>query len=216
MFISTERPIVIPQSEHLRLAGILAHKWGNSRFRLPKINRESFVLGVATHDRAFGFLDTAEVGKLSVQERSAQVQMWLDTAYTNPEAELIVLLHVRRLLNAGELGALYEKLDARIRDVVNENNLSLIEFEHADTITGLCDGVSFDFCFEYEIERTRSVFAASDKMIELTYKIKDHKITLDPWPFSVSVIEDYILGYEQSGYPKELQPVMLEFTVHSG
>ena len=62
MFKSTQRPIVIPQSEHLKLAGALAQLWGNAEFELPPLPRLSVVTGIALHDRAFGYLDDLPVG----------------------------------------------------------------------------------------------------------------------------------------------------------
>ena len=46
MFKSTQRPIVIPQSEHLKLAGALAQLWGNAEFELPPLPRLSVVAGI--------------------------------------------------------------------------------------------------------------------------------------------------------------------------
>jgi len=57
MFKSKRRPIVTPQSEHLKLVGTLAMFWGNDDFDLPPIERESMVLGMGTHDRGYGYLD---------------------------------------------------------------------------------------------------------------------------------------------------------------
>ena len=148
MFISKERKIVVPQSEHQRLAGILAMHWGNKEFTLPPINRDSFDLGVATHDRAFGDLDTAALGQISEAERVAQVNEWLSTSYKDPEAELIVLLHVRRLINTPERQTLYQKLDARIQEIVSTSDLDLTAYEQADTVTDFCDLIAFDFSFE--------------------------------------------------------------------
>ncbi len=62
MFKSTQRPIVIPQSEHLKLAGALAQLWGNAEFELPPLPQLSVVTGIALHDRAFGYLDDLPVG----------------------------------------------------------------------------------------------------------------------------------------------------------
>ena len=46
MFESKLRPIVIPQSEHLKLVGTLALLWGNADFDLPPIERLSMVAGM--------------------------------------------------------------------------------------------------------------------------------------------------------------------------
>ncbi len=57
MFKSTRRPIVFPQSEHLKLAGTLAFLWGNAQFEFPPLPPLSVIAGNALHDRAYGYLD---------------------------------------------------------------------------------------------------------------------------------------------------------------
>lgn len=213
MFISRERAALVPQSEHQRIAGILAKHWGNETFSLPPINRDSFILGVATHDRAFGHLDTAALGQISEEDRVVQVDEWLNTAYEDPEAELIVLLHVRRLMNTPERQALYRKLDTRIQQIVSDRDLGLTLYDQADTITDFCDLIAFDFSFESDISRTVSVYQDPDTKTDITYKLSKGKVTLDKWPFNVPKIEGYILGYQQDGYPENLQPVILDFEV---
>ena len=216
MFISKERPLVVPQSEHQRLAGILAKHWGNETFSLPPINRDSFVLGVATHDRAFGQLDTAALGQISEEDRVVQVDEWLNTPYTDPEAELVVLLHVRRLMDTLERQTLYQKLDTRIQAIATDNNLDLALYEQADTITDFCDLIAFDFSFESDTSRTVSVYQDQETKTDITYNLSQGKVTLDKWPFNVSKIEGYILGYQQDGYPENLQPVVLDFEITQG
>jgi hypothetical protein len=201
----------VSQSEHQRLAGILAYHWGNEEYALPNINREAFLLGVATHDRAFGMLDTLAVGNISELQRVEQVDRWITEPYENPEAELVVLLHVRRLMNSPELHELCEKLDSRIAELVMTHNLNLTAYEQADTITDLCDLIAFDFSFEAEISRTHTIYQDSAINTEITYKLSEGRITIDKWPFNVPKIEGYILGYEQDGYPENLQPVLLNF-----
>jgi len=213
MFISKERKVVIPQSEHQRLAGILAMHWGNHEFTLPTINRNSFNLGVATHDRAFGCLDTAALGQISEEDRVVQVDQWLDTSYSDVAAELVILLHVRRLMNTPELQTLYQKLDARIQEIISTSDLDLTVYEQADTVTDFCDLIAFDFSFESDASRTVTVYQNQSTTTDITYKLSDGKITVDNWPFNVPKIEGYILGYQQAGYPENLQPIILSFEI---
>lgn len=216
MFVSKERPILVPQSEHQRLAGILARHWGNAEFVLPSINKGSFELGVATHDRAFGHLDTAMIGKISEDEKAKQVDVWIKTAYENLEAELVVLLHVRRLMNELRFENLYNKLDARIQDIVSSSGIDLSEYEKADTITNFCDLIAFDFCFESVTKNCVSLYKDKDTKIDIMYSLSSGKVFLDKWPFDVSKIEGYILGYKQEGYPSDLQPVLIDFEIIQG
>ena len=216
MFVSQERAIVIPQSEHQRLAGALAQNWGNEDFSLPPISRTSFELGVATHDRAFGDLDTAAIGQISETDRVAQVDKWLNTAYVDQEAELVVLLHVRRLMNLPELKFLYKRVDERIQAIAAREGFDLAIFDQVDTVTDFCDLIAFDFSFESATQRTCTVYQNDDKTADITYKLHNGKIELDVWPFGVQSISGYILGYQRVGYPEELQPVTLNFEIFQG
>ena len=64
MFKSSKRPIVIPQSEHLRLAGALAMLWGNDLFEFPPLPLPSVVMGIGLHDRGYGYLDNHAIGEV--------------------------------------------------------------------------------------------------------------------------------------------------------
>ncbi|MFL7867363.1 MAG: DUF3891 family protein, partial [Anaerolineales bacterium] len=68
MFKSKRRPLVTPQSEHLKLVGTLAMLWGNDAFELPPIERESMILGMGTHDRGYGYLDNHPIGGMDDSE----------------------------------------------------------------------------------------------------------------------------------------------------
>ena len=213
MFISKERAVVVPQSEHQRLAGVLAFHWGNDDFSLPDINIEAFKRGVATHDQAFGLMDTKALGAITEAERAIQVDEWLNVDYEDPETALVVLLHVRRLMNTPERRALYAKLDQRISEIVQEQGLDLSEYEAADTITDFCDLIAFDFSFESPIERTLNVYKSKNGNANITYKLSAGEILLSDWPFKIDSITGNITGYEQEGYPNEPVPVELEFII---
>ncbi|MFS4437269.1 DUF3891 family protein [Paracoccaceae bacterium GXU_MW_L88] len=213
MFASTKRAIVVPQSEHLRLCGALALHWGNARFALPAIDRAALLLGIATHDRAFGELDTAEIRSITSADRAAQVERWIATGYANIDAEIVVLNHVRRLMSWGNETALCARLDARIAELMPQATATPDAFAEADTITDLCDSIAFDFCYEHETERRKTVTSGAGEMAELTYRVNGVEITVDPWPFSVTAFEGYVLGYEAEGYPKHLQPLLMPYRI---
>jgi hypothetical protein len=65
MFTSKQRPIVIPQWEHQKLAGTLALLWGNAEFERPPVPFESFLTGVGLHDRAYGPFDNLPIGGIA-------------------------------------------------------------------------------------------------------------------------------------------------------
>ncbi|MEM7520684.1 MAG: DUF3891 family protein [Pseudomonadota bacterium] len=216
MFISTKRAVVVPQSEHLRMCGTLAYRWGNDAFALPDMDREAFVLAIATHDRAFAPFDTDEIGNIANDAREAQVRNWIESAYSDPHAELMVLSHLRRLMSYGDTPLLAERVAARFREVVQDNKIDLALIAQADSITAFCDVLSFDFCRETDRARSITVFAGANKKTKITYRIEGGSIAVSPWPFSTSRIEDYILGYAQEGYPSDLQPVLMEYTICQG
>ncbi|MEO0385953.1 MAG: DUF3891 family protein [Pseudomonadota bacterium] len=212
MFESKRRPIVVPQAEHLKLSGQMAFHWGAAGFSLP-IARDSFVLGVATHDRAFGYLDTAAVGKIAPAARAAQVDAWLASAGTDLEAELVVLFHVRRLMQMPRPGPLSARLDQRIAAVAAGRDLSA--FHRADTITAFCDVVSFDICFEAEVSRSLTV-ATDDGAVDLQYALQGGVAVVRPWPFTCPKLEGYLLAYRSAGYPEALDPLLLSYSIRPG
>ena len=63
MFKSKLRPIITPQAEHGKQAGLLASLWGNETFDKPPVDFSAFVNGVVLHDWAYGLLDTRRVPK---------------------------------------------------------------------------------------------------------------------------------------------------------
>jgi Protein of unknown function (DUF3891) len=68
MFKSKQRPVVIPQWEHQKLAGTLALLWGNTDFERPSVPFESFLVGVGLHDRAYGPVDNLPIGGLPEEQ----------------------------------------------------------------------------------------------------------------------------------------------------
>jgi hypothetical protein len=58
MFRSTRRPLVFTQADHARFAAAIALNWRER----PPLPFESFVRGVADHDRGYGEHDDAEIG----------------------------------------------------------------------------------------------------------------------------------------------------------
>ena len=54
-----------PEAEHQRLAGVVAAAWGNDEVKRPPLPFESWVRGVAVHDRAYGELDEDLIGAVA-------------------------------------------------------------------------------------------------------------------------------------------------------
>jgi hypothetical protein len=218
MFKSKRRPIVIPQSEHGRLAGTLAALWGNPKFGLPEPDRDSIIAGVALHDRGYGLLDMLAIGELSEQEWLAVTRRGFNKTFSDPIADLIVRYHLRRLVRTNHEVTgreLLVEFDKAIENELEANQLSEREFERLDRITNFCDSIAFDFCFETPTLGTRLVYPqpASEIAVSLRYKVDGGRIYVAPWPFSVPSYSTFIVGYQTAGYPEQLEPLILPIQI---
>ena len=86
MFKSKRRPIVTPQSEHLKLVGTLAMLWGNDDFDSPPVDRASMIAGMGLHDRGYGYLDNHPIGGMEDSE-------WFEIARREDHDEIIGIAH---------------------------------------------------------------------------------------------------------------------------
>lgn len=218
MFSSKQRPIVVPQWEHQNLAGMLALHWGNAAFATPPIPRASFVAGVALHDRAYGPLDNLPIGGIPEADWLALTQAGFAMAWADPAADLIVKLHLQRLAGYSptpERQAAAAAMAEAISAHATHHGLDLEIFHRLDRITNLCDRIAFDFCFEAPENGSVSIFPRNDDATEIpiSYHSAGEDIRIDPWPFSVTAIRGYLIGYQQEGYPARLEPVLLPYHV---
>ena len=223
MFCSLKREIVFPQSEHSRLAGILAHLWGNTNFDKPSLDFNSFVKGVSFHDRGYGFLD-----HLPVRERSEQA--WLETQrkgieieYQDKTADILIRLQLARLLEYSETPERKKRartLRQQIENLCNQNSFSLEDFLWADRITNFCDNLAFDFCFEKETTGSVSVFPKknSEKQTSIEYELNSSgQISISPWPFSVESHKGFLTAEDNLKgliILKTLEPVIVPFSLN--
>src|SRR5688572_14187458 len=97
MFKSKSRPIVIPQSEHLRLVGALAMLWGNEDFDIPPVERTSMIAGMGLHDRGYGVFDNSAVGEMSEEEWQRIARQSFSMPCSDLIADTIIKYHIRRL-----------------------------------------------------------------------------------------------------------------------
>jgi hypothetical protein len=216
MFKSKRRPIVIPQSEHLKLVGTLALLWGNADFDLPPIERLSMVAGMGFHDRGYGYLDNSPIGGMRNEEWAPIARRGFYTQYTDVTADLIAKYHFRRLASqdaSDERKAMTAEFSAEIERQLADHKLSKELFDRMDRITDVCDSLSFNFCFEEPASGEISVFPRNDGNTEVSihYHVEDGKIHAAPWPFSVDTHEGYINGFKLEGYPDQLDPVIMPF-----
>jgi hypothetical protein len=214
MFKSKKRAITIPQSEHARLAGYLAQYWGNSDVQEPTVDRISFVSGVTHHDRGYGHLDTMAIGEVDETIWIATQQRGIRMQVSDPIADSVALMHIRRLLShaEGEHARTSAALaEAHIKRNIGQTSYTRQEFERADAITALCDDIAFKFCFEQPAQFTQSVWSQGG-MLPIHVQLGDGgRVQLDPWPLAAPELRGFIIGYELSGYPDHLEPVLVEF-----
>ncbi len=217
MFRSKRRDVLIPQSEHARLAGALARIWGNDSFDTPAFDFEAFVTGVVFHDRGYPTIDVSEIGAVDELDWLELQKLGAEQEYSNPYVDLVVKFHVLRLLDyrpTPERQAYRQELEQTITQRLERYQLDRAQFEWADRITNFCDNLSFDFCFEVATSGALAVQTRRDdgSTVELKYQLDGTGgITVSPWPFSVDQLHGYIVGYRAKGYPEELEPVALKY-----
>ena len=188
MFRSRTRDVVYPQAEHQRLAGAIAAAWAKA----PLEPFESFVLGVATHDRGYGELDEDAIGSIA-PERWLAIQAPAVEPQADPVTDLVVAMHVQRLADN------FTPLDAHVPQRLAEAAVDPDVAAEADSVTELCDRLAFDFCFED---------ASSGRVGRFDYSLgSDGSATLDPWPLAVDELTETVVGYRADGYLRQLEPV---------
>lgn len=205
MFVHPSNQLIIPQTEHLKLAGEIAAHWGNERFDRPQIAFDAFVKGVTEHDQAFGELDTLSITNMSPDERNNILNKLVNQDLGNPVSNIVALMHVLRLIGVDPKRTdLKQQCLNRIDQETEKTPHLHHDFAWADPITELCDNISFDFCLEEPTPAHGEVYTINGSMdpARIIYTITGSTITLDPWPLDVSRIEGIILGYEQEGYPQ--------------
>ena len=218
MFKSKRRPIVTPQSEHLKLVGTLAMLWGNDEFDFPPVERNSMIAGIGLHDRGYGYLDNHPIGEMVDSEWFPIAHRTFTMPCSDVVADTIVKYHFRRLAGHFDTpgrNALYAEFSEALDKHNEKHNLSRELFGRIDRITDLCDSLSFSFCFDVPASGEISIFPRNDddKEINVKYHVEDGVLSASPWPFSVKRHEGYLVAYKSDGYPEMLDPVILPFVL---
>ena len=216
MFKSKRRPIVVPQSEHLRLVGALALLWGNAEFDLPPVNHNSMIAGMSLHDRGYGVLDNDAIGEMREETWHGIARRGFRMHNSDAVADTIVKYHVRRLAASNPLPerqTLAREFTAGIDAQLEEHHLSRELFDRIDRITDLTDRISFDFCFDVPASGSVEVFPrnGSDQTIKVEYSVENGVIRATPWPFAVERYTGYVYGYHLDGYPERPDPIVLPY-----
>jgi hypothetical protein len=222
MFESKTDPIVIPQYEHSRLAGLLAALWGNDAFARPAIDFDAFVKGVTLHDWGYGNLDNLPIGGMSEAEWLQVMRKGIAHRFDHPVTDIVAKLHIRRLLSSRTSAArakLIEKIDAHVSARLAESGFPIEAFQWADRITQFCDSVAFAFSFGESTAAGVSVWAQPNASapVRLGYEIRPGgEIWVTPWPFGVLRYQGFGMGYRREGYPEILEPELVPFRVLPG
>jgi hypothetical protein len=186
MFQSKRRHVIYPQAEHARFSGAIAAAWRPDDVPLPF---DSFVRGVALHDRGYGELDIDAIGVVS-DERWTEIQTRGFRMKSGDDVtDLVVALHIRRLIGDEADHPLAREIDEALGEVPPEARA-------ADRITELCDRISFAVCFE-EAEQGPGFDYDGDRTV-----------VLDPWPLAVPELTCILAGYSMHAYPVRLDPVI--------
>jgi hypothetical protein len=202
VFPSRRRPVIFPQADHARFSAAIALAWGNDDFPRPPLPFDAFVRGVALHDRGYGELDNDPLLQ-TPRERWIEIQRnGFRPRGVEPIVDLVVALHVRRLVGDGPAG---DEMAAQLPALSEAAGVSEADGQAADAITNVCDMIAFDFCFE---EPDSGAVAGIHSVIDGLGVVE-----LDPWPLSVPRLVGLVTAYEADGYPERLEPVVVPFEV---
>lgn len=219
MFKYAQNSLIVPQFEHLRLAGTLALLWGNDHFDKPALDTHTFVEGVAFHDLGFGLLDTFALNEMSPTDRHTTFRQLLSQDLGDPSKNLIALHHILRLIgNNPEFDEHRNTCLTYIHKLIAQYHLDIQVFEWTDRITDLCDSISYDFCFGQPTDGEVDIYSKIDstELTHVNYTISaENVVTITPWPLSVPEYKDYIVGYETEGYPDTLRPHSIQYNLRS-
>jgi len=191
--------VIVSQAEHGRMAGAIAAVWG-----LPQpLPFESLVRGVTLHDRGYGELDDDQIGVVE-PERWVEIQRrGFSERSGDPAADLVVALHIRRLIGDDEHPArvaLAREIDAALPELREAAGLDEEEAQTADGVTETCDRLSFVYC---------SGEAVAGEVRGIRYRYDGAEtIALDPWPLAVPWLCGVVGGFAGDGYPARLVPVL--------
>jgi Protein of unknown function (DUF3891) len=202
VFRSRRRDVVFTQYEHARLAGELALAWHPDDIPLPF---DAWVRGVALHDRGYDVVDADDIFAVST-ERWLEIQRrGIVPREENPVVDLVVALHVRRLMGRTERAELAAELDALLPNLRAASGVDEAAALAADAVTDVCDRISFDFCLEEP---------AVAQVRGISYTVDGNgRVTMEPWPLGVPRIAGLVYAYRADGYPERLEPVVVAYEV---
>lgn len=194
MFRSRRREIVFPQSEHARLAAMLAAGAGAE----PRV-----VAGVLWHDRGYPPFDTDGIGEMPPERWADLMRAGFAPETADPLVDHMARMHIHRLARNArpELAA---ELEPALPASLSRSGMTAEEAAAADALTELYDMVAFDFCLEEPAAGSASGVA---------YEIDGRgRITLDPWPLVPAELDGFVTAFLAEGYPELPAPVAVQFS----
>ena len=219
MFRSRRREVVFPQREHARFSALIAAAWSDA-FAPVRLERDAFVRGVAEHDRGYDEHDADEIGNLPPGRWLAIQQRGFAPTRADAVVDLVVGLHVRRLVTSSEAAdarRVLDTMDGRLRELVREAGVAEDDARAADRVTNLCDRISFDFCLEQPDSGTVAVVGPDGEPRDVHYAVDGHgAVVVDPWPLDVDRLAGTVQGFAGAGYPAQLEHVPAPFVVEPG
>lgn len=220
MFISKRNNIVYPQSEHVKLAAVIADHWGNDEFSKPPVPFDSFVKAVANHDNGYGHYDASAIGQ---QTEEGILKLWqrcTEQALGDPYAEIIIKRHFMRLTSMysdfPRLAAFHGKLENELAGLYKQHEFDPFHFDVTDTVMHVCDAIAFSFCQEEMATRELKVYTDENEesTVTMSYSIdENHSICIDPYPLDESLITGVITAYDKTDYPKVLLPNEVNYQI---
>ena len=207
---------MFPQREHARFSAALADTWSDA-FVPVRLPRERFVRGVAEHDRGYAEHDVDEIGQVPRDRWLAIQERGFAPTGEDTVADLVVALHVRRLVSGGDddrSRRLLQAMDDDLPALVEGAGVDIGDAAAADRITDLCDRISFDFCLEEPNSGAVDLLGADGSQARISYAVDGHgTIVLDPWPLDRPALGGTVLAYAAAGYPEVLEEVPTPFAV---
>jgi hypothetical protein len=204
MFRSKRRPLVFTQADHARFAATIAFHWRQR----PPLPFESFVRGVADHDRGYGEHDDDEIGAVE-NARWVEIQRrGFRPRGEDPVVDLVAALHIRRLMTPPESEletAAHAEVEELLPGLLKAAGVSADDAEAADVVTNVCDRLAFLFPFEEP---------ASGDVRGVSYRLDGlGTVMLEPWPLSVPWLGGLLTAFESEGYPERLVPFVVPFDI---
>ncbi|HWF28272.1 MAG TPA: hypothetical protein VG327_07820 [Mycobacterium sp.] len=189
----------MPQADHARFAAALALHWADR----PPLPFDSFVRGVADHDRGYGEHDDDSIDGPMSEEHWLDIQRRSFTPRgEDTVVDLVAALHVRRLIGDRPAG---DDAAAIVEELCAMSGVTREDAQAADLVTNVCDVISFELCFEQPSEReVRGYSLVLDGV---------GAVTVDPLPFDTPELRGLVTAYELDGYPGRLVPVVVPYRV---